>query len=79
MAAFPAPAAAGQEGVERDGKRGPNYKFLTPLLWAPLFPVIRMSLSSYPKARTRAFICAILLANVHGIWLVNDPEGKLFQ
>lgn len=68
-------------GDERGGKRdsGPNWKFFTPLLWAPVFPIIRLSLAKRPAARTRAFVGAILLANLHGIWLVNDPGGELFS
>ena len=58
---------------------GPNWKFFSPLLWAPVFPVIRIALKNRPSARTRAFVGAIALANIHGMWLVNDPDGDIFR
>jgi hypothetical protein len=67
------------EGRSGAGGSGPNWKFFTPLLWAPVFPVIRLALRNRPTARVRAFVAAIALANVHGIWLVNDPGGELFK
>lgn len=54
---------------------GPNWKMFTPLIWAPIFPVIRLTLRNKPTARVRAFVAAIALANVHGIWLVNVRAG----
>ncbi|KAG8466910.1 hypothetical protein KFE25_008289 [Diacronema lutheri] len=66
-------------GGKAASRTGPNWKFFTPLLWAPVFPVIRLSLRNRPTARVRAFVAAIALANMHGIWLVNDPEGELFK
>jgi hypothetical protein len=61
------------------GRSGPNWLMFTPILWAPVFPVIRLSLRSRPVARVRAFVGAIVLANVHAFWIINDPEGELFK
>jgi hypothetical protein len=51
-----------------------QWKFLTPIIWAPLLPAIRHLLRGYPQARTYTFAGAILLANLHGIWLINNPD-----
>ena len=51
-----------------------DWKFLTPLIWAPVFPTIRHSLRYFPKARSYIFGGAIVLANMHGFWLINNPD-----
>jgi len=51
-----------------------DWKFLTPIIWAPILPGIRHVLRSYPKARTYTFAGAILVANFHGFWLINNPD-----
>lgn len=66
------------EGEQR-ARSGPNWKMFTPILWAPVFPSIRIALRNRPVARTRAFVAAVALANVHGFWLVMDPGGELFE
>jgi hypothetical protein len=61
------------------GRTGPNWLMFTPIFWAPVFPVIRLSLRNRPVARVRAFVGAIALANLHAFWIINDPEGELFK
>ena len=51
-----------------------QWKFLSPLVWAPAFPVIRLSLSKFPRARTYIIAGAIVVANFHGVWLINNPD-----
>ena len=64
---------------QRSGRTGPNWMMFSPILWAPVFPVIRLSLRNRPVARVRAFVGAIALANLHAFWIINDPEGELFK
>ena len=51
-------------------------KFLTPLLWAPTFPLLRIATSSPGLQHWRPFIIAgtIVVANLHGFWLINNPD-----
>ena len=52
-----------------------DWKFLTPLVWAPTFPIIRMSTKNLrPGQRNLAIGVAILIANLHGFWLINNPD-----
>mmetsp|Transcript_40160 Transcript_40160/g.80525 ORF Transcript_40160/g.80525 Transcript_40160/m.80525 type:complete len:98 (+) Transcript_40160:118-411(+) len=52
-----------------------QWKFLTPLIWAPAFPFIRMSLGRLSKrAQPWGIGAAIMLANVHAFWLINNPD-----
>ena len=52
-----------------------QWKFLTPLIWAPAFPIIRHSTARMqPRARMIAVGTAIAIANLHGFWLINNPD-----
>ena len=51
-----------------------EWKFLTSLVWAPAFPLIRHSLRSFPQMRTRIMFGCIVVANMHGFWLINNPD-----
>uniref|UniRef100_A0A7S3ZDH3 Uncharacterized protein n=1 Tax=Lotharella globosa TaxID=91324 RepID=A0A7S3ZDH3_9EUKA len=48
-------------------KRGPDYYLLTPLIWAPLFPTVRLALKDNPDLQRKATIGLIIAANVHAI------------
>ena len=48
-----------------------EWKFLTPLVWAPAFPFLRRA---PPSVRPYVFGGAILVANMHGFWLINNPD-----
>ena len=51
------------------------WKFLTPLFWAPTFPFIRFSTKNWPqRQRNFALGIAIVLANLHGFWLISNPD-----
>jgi hypothetical protein len=58
------------------GLRQEQLKFLTPLLWAPTFPVLRILTSSPRLQHVRPYVIggAILVANLHGFWLINNPD-----
>ena len=78
---LPSPAEGAAERTERrkltawnDPKLPVEWKFLTPLLWAPTFPVLRLGTKSFPKARPWIIGGAILVANLHGFWLINNPD-----
>jgi hypothetical protein len=52
-----------------------EYKFLTPLVWAPLFPIIRMTTTRLNKRlQPWAIGFAIVVANLHGFWLIQNPD-----
>jgi len=51
-----------------------QWKFLTPLVWAPTFPVLRLATGRFPWARPWIVGSAILVANLHGFWLIQNPD-----
>jgi len=52
-----------------------DWKFLTPLVWAPAFPVIRLTTRQLDPTTRLWFIgSAILAANLHAFWLINNPD-----
>ena len=52
-----------------------QWKFLTPLFWAPAFPIIRLGLGKLSKrAQPWGLGFAIVIANLHGFWLINNPD-----
>eukprot|EP00510_Aplanochytrium_minuta_P005656 CAMPEP_0184007340 /NCGR_PEP_ID=MMETSP0954-20121128/1268_1 /TAXON_ID=627963 /ORGANISM="Aplanochytrium sp, Strain PBS07" /LENGTH=84 /DNA_ID=CAMNT_0026286137 /DNA_START=74 /DNA_END=328 /DNA_ORIENTATION=- len=61
-------------------KRKVNWYLLSPLLFAPALPLIRISLRRYPKIRDRAFKFTLASAFIHGTALLlgvynNDPNA----
>ena len=50
------------------------FKFLTPLVWAPAFPLLRLATTKLPHLRPYVIGGAIVLANLHGFWLINNPD-----
>ena len=59
----------------RLGEQRLDWKFLTPLVWAPAFPIIRHSTARLPQSTRNLIIAgAIVLANLHGFWLINNPD-----
>jgi len=78
-------AAAGPAGADPDPSRqrirawddpilGVKWEMITPLIWAPAFPFIRHSLRAFPAMRTRIIFGCIVVANLHGFWLINNPD-----
>ena len=52
-----------------------DWKFLTPLFWAPTFPIIRLASKRLPPSQRNVLIgVAIGMANLHGFWLINNPD-----
>ncbi|KAL1529395.1 hypothetical protein AB1Y20_000345 [Prymnesium parvum] len=51
-------------------------KFLTPLLWAPAVPLIRIGMG-HPRlqhARPYAVAVCIVAANLHAFFLISNPD-----
>ncbi|CAI6004604.1 unnamed protein product [Closterium sp. NIES-64] len=77
MAAFAQDAAAGaapSTGAEaiqpaRRFAKAPDYSLITPILYAPLFPLIRITLRHKPKLRDRLFVTAVASAFLHGAYM----------
>ncbi|CAI5477076.1 unnamed protein product [Closterium sp. Yama58-4] len=49
--------------------KAPDFWLLSPLLYAPLLPLIRISLRHKPQLRDRLFATAVGGAFMHGAWL----------
>ncbi|RZC10402.1 hypothetical protein D0Y65_010935 [Glycine soja] len=60
-----------QEAVVRRRNNGPPIKFLLPLIYAPVLPLIRLSLRHKPVLRDRLFTAVLAGAFAHGFYLVN--------
>ncbi|KAL4298287.1 hypothetical protein GQ457_12G023590 [Hibiscus cannabinus] len=60
------------EVVHRRQNKGPPFKFLVPLVYAPVLPLIRLSLRKNPVLRDRLFTLVLAGAFVHGSYLVSD-------
>ncbi|XP_038699038.1 uncharacterized protein LOC119996467 isoform X1 [Tripterygium wilfordii] len=54
----------------RRQNRGPPFKFLVPLVYAPILPLIRLSLRRNPVLRDRLFFGVLVGAFAHGAYLV---------
>ncbi|MED6132626.1 hypothetical protein PIB30_020802 [Stylosanthes scabra] len=61
-----------QEAVVRRKNNGPPFKFLVPLIYAPVLPLIRLSLRHRPVLRDRLFTAVLAGAFAHGFYLVTD-------
>ncbi|XP_057967243.1 uncharacterized protein LOC131157259 isoform X2 [Malania oleifera] len=77
LEAFESPMAspsdlATQEGAVRKQKKGAPFKFLVPLVYAPILPLIRISLRKNPVVRDRLFTAVLAGAFAHGFYLVTD-------
>jgi len=58
-----------------------NWLFMTPLVAAPLLPLVRIALRPYPKVRDIAFGSLVVFFLGHGAWLITRgfEERKLQQ
>ncbi|XWS17179.1 hypothetical protein CRYUN_Cryun33cG0045900 [Craigia yunnanensis] len=71
--AMPTPSdPSNSEVVYRRQNKGPPFKFLVPLVYAPVLPLIRLSLRKNPVLRDRLFTIVLVGAFVHGSYLVSD-------
>lgn len=67
---------AGDDGGRRKLVQQPiDWKFITALIWAPAFPVIRHATSRMDHTkRLGCIFTAIAIANMHAFWLINNPD-----
>ncbi|XP_015578016.2 uncharacterized protein LOC8269548 isoform X2 [Ricinus communis] len=56
----------------RKQNNGPPVKFLVPLVYAPILPLIRIALRRNPVVRDRLFTAVLAGAFAHGFYLVTD-------
>ncbi|OAY47104.1 uncharacterized protein LOC110616835 [Manihot esculenta] len=61
-----------REAGVRKQNNGPPFKFLVPLVYAPVLPLIRISLRRNPVVRDRLFMAVLAGAFAHGFYLVTD-------
>ncbi|MQL88866.1 hypothetical protein Taro_021438 [Colocasia esculenta] len=67
--AFPSSDLSDREAVLRRRNRGPPFKFLVPLIYAPILPLIRIGLRRNPVVRDRLFYGVLAGAFAHGAYL----------
>ncbi|XP_059635053.1 uncharacterized protein LOC132277259 [Cornus florida] len=61
-----------QQAALRKQNRGAPIKFLIPLIYAPVLPLIRIQLRHKPVLRDRLFTAVLAGALAHGIYLITD-------
>ncbi|CAN6441972.1 unnamed protein product [Victoria cruziana] len=59
-----------REVVANKQKKGPPIKFLVPLIYAPILPLIRIGLRRNPVVRDRLFTAVLAGGFLHGSYLV---------
>ncbi|KAL2622441.1 hypothetical protein R1flu_002646 [Riccia fluitans] len=67
------------EQLQRPPPRKAPFKFLMPLVYAPILPLIRIGLRKQPVLRDRLFTVVLGAALLHGGYLVTnlyDIESK---
>ncbi|KAJ4708330.1 hypothetical protein OWV82_018292 [Melia azedarach] len=57
--------------IRKQNNRAP-FKFLVPLVYAPVLPLIRIGLRKNPVLRDRLFTAVLAGAFAHGFYLVTD-------
>ncbi|KAK9947624.1 hypothetical protein M0R45_003239 [Rubus argutus] len=74
MATWPSSSdPANQEAAAiRKRSKSSQIKFLVPLIYAPVLPLIRLSLRKNPVVRDRLFTAVLVGAFAHGSYLVTD-------
>ncbi|XP_050377073.1 uncharacterized protein LOC126794401 [Argentina anserina] len=74
MATWPSSSnPANQEAVQiRRRNKSDQIKFLIPLIYAPVLPLIRLTLRKQPVLRDRLFFGVLIGAFAHGTYLVTD-------
>uniref|UniRef100_A0A2P2JRQ4 Uncharacterized protein MANES_06G052500 n=1 Tax=Rhizophora mucronata TaxID=61149 RepID=A0A2P2JRQ4_RHIMU len=72
MASSSDPYAPNRDAPVRKQNKGPPFKFLVPLVYAPVLPLIRISLRHRPVLRDRLFTAVLAGAFAHGFYLVTD-------
>ncbi|PON84117.1 hypothetical protein TorRG33x02_201270 [Trema orientale] len=60
------------EAAIRKQNKGAPIKFLVPLVYAPVLPLIRIALRKNPVVRDRLFTAVLAGAFAHGFYLVTD-------
>ncbi|KAG5564575.1 hypothetical protein RHGRI_000679 [Rhododendron griersonianum] len=70
--------SSNQQAAMRRQNRGIQYKFLVPLIYAPVLPLIRIQLRRNPVLRDRLFTAVLAGALAHGIYLVQTFVAPTF-
>ncbi|XP_022897486.1 uncharacterized protein LOC111411158 [Olea europaea var. sylvestris] len=66
------PSDPSKQNVVRKQNKGAPIKFLVPLIYAPVLPLIRLTLRHRPVLRDRLFTGVLAGAFAHGLYLVTD-------
>ncbi|KAL7189650.1 hypothetical protein ACSBR1_039321 [Camellia fascicularis] len=61
-----------QQTAARKQNKGPPLKFMFPLIYAPVLPLIRIQLRHNPVLRDRLFTAVLAGAVAHGFYLISD-------
>ncbi|KAI5665215.1 hypothetical protein M9H77_24538 [Catharanthus roseus] len=65
--------------IRRRQNKGAPFKFLVPLVYAPVLPLIRLSLRHRPVLRDRLFTAVLVGAFAHGFYLVYPSATTLYN
>ena len=69
------PSIYGTPGAKSSTNSTGKWKFFSTLFWAPAFPLIRATTARLTGWNRAVFLgSAILVANLHGLWLINNPD-----
>ncbi|KAL8498067.1 hypothetical protein ACS0TY_021411 [Phlomoides rotata] len=68
----PPPSDPPNQDIMRMRKKSAPIKFLVPLIYAPVLPLIRLTLRHRPVLRDRLFTAVLAGAFAHGFYLVTD-------
>eukprot|EP00293_Proteomonas_sulcata_P010248 CAMPEP_0184289912 /NCGR_PEP_ID=MMETSP1049-20130417/2283_1 /TAXON_ID=77928 /ORGANISM="Proteomonas sulcata, Strain CCMP704" /LENGTH=71 /DNA_ID=CAMNT_0026596899 /DNA_START=352 /DNA_END=567 /DNA_ORIENTATION=+ len=67
-----------QENVPQ--KRKPNYMMMTPLIWAPTLPMVRIVMKNSPPAlRDKVFLSFVGLAFSHGVYVILNQKTWIMR
>ncbi|KMZ71530.1 hypothetical protein ZOSMA_17G00850 [Zostera marina] len=70
-------ASSSTDQINRDAaptrqKKKVAYKFMLPLIYAPVLPLIRIAFRRNPVVRDRLFYGVLVAAFAHGTYIVTD-------
>ena len=69
------PAKVDDEPWKPKIQQKPQWRFLSPLIWAPVFPIIRLSFGRISKRlQPYALATTIIMANFHAFFLIMNPD-----
>ncbi|XP_024526920.1 uncharacterized protein LOC112345102 isoform X2 [Selaginella moellendorffii] len=69
-------ATASTSSIRQQQGRQPEFKYIVPLIYAPILPLIRLAFRKNPEVRDRVFAVALGMAFVHGGYVISELYQK---